>query len=68
MIPVRVRMPCPKCGEEILLNQRMAMRVNFEVGCPNCKAILHTSDLMNLLRRLAREAAEPTRRKTIKQK
>ena len=61
MIPVRVRVPCPKCGEEILLNQRQAMLADFEVGCPNCKAILHTSDLMKKLRRAAKETSEPNR-------
>jgi acetyl-CoA carboxylase beta subunit len=53
MVLVRVRMPCPECGKEISLNQRRAMLINFEVGCPNCKAILHTSDLMKNLRRAA---------------
>ena len=48
--------PFPECGEDILLHQRHAMLANFEVGCPSCKAILHTSDLMKQLRRSAKEA------------
>jgi ssDNA-binding Zn-finger/Zn-ribbon topoisomerase 1 len=56
----RVRMPCPKCGEEILLHQRRAMLVDFEVGCPNCKKILHTADLMKNLRRTANETQSLT--------
>ena len=55
MVLVRVRMPCPQCGKEILLNHRRAMLINFEVGCPNCKAILHTADLMKELRLAAKE-------------
>jgi transcription initiation factor IIE alpha subunit len=63
MVLVRVRMPCPECGKEILLNQRRAMLINFEVGCPNCKAILHTSDLMKELRQAAEETQSLTAKK-----
>jgi len=66
MAPIRVRMPCPKCGEEILLNQRQAMLADFEVGCPNCKVILHTSDLMKKLRGAAKKAEEPSHQKRLK--
>jgi hypothetical protein len=38
-----------------MLYRRPAMLVDFEVGCPNCKAILHTADLMKELRLAAKE-------------
>jgi len=63
MTIVRVRMPCPHCGEEIVLHERRAMLIDFEVGCPNCKEILHTSDLMKKFRRAAEETSSLTANK-----
>ncbi|HTV26398.1 MAG TPA: hypothetical protein VMF32_01300, partial [Xanthobacteraceae bacterium] len=46
----RIRLPCPACGNPIVLSLRKAAQYDFQVGCVECKTISHSAELLNAMK------------------
>jgi hypothetical protein len=46
----RVRLPCPACGNPIVLSLRKAAQYDFQVGCVECKTISQSAELLNTMK------------------
>jgi hypothetical protein len=46
----RVRLPCPACGNPIVLSLRKAAQYDFQVGCVECKTISQSAELLNAMK------------------
>jgi hypothetical protein len=46
----RIRLPCPACGNPIVLSRRKVEQYNFQVGCVECKTISQSAELLGALK------------------